>query len=167
MYLGQATFYQERMNEFLNVAKSLEIKEISKAVECNVADSSQDQEVDKNIEPNIKDFHEESLKMRLGKHEEETECMSIEVISQSNDAGHPCNKCNKQFQKRGSLFRHMRSVHEGIKFPCNDCGYKATRNEDLQSHIQSVHEGIKFPCDLCDYVANIPRVLRKHKQNKH
>jgi len=33
MYLGVATFYQERMSEFLNVAKSLEIKEISKDVE--------------------------------------------------------------------------------------------------------------------------------------
>ena len=29
IYLGKATFYQERMNEFLKVAKSLEIKEIS------------------------------------------------------------------------------------------------------------------------------------------
>jgi len=28
MYLGVATFYQERMNEFLNVANNLEIKEI-------------------------------------------------------------------------------------------------------------------------------------------
>merc|ERR1712002_842739 len=35
MYLGQATFYQERMNEFLDVAKSLEVKEISKDVECD------------------------------------------------------------------------------------------------------------------------------------
>ena len=33
MYLGEATFYQERMNEFINVAKSLEIKEISKDIE--------------------------------------------------------------------------------------------------------------------------------------
>ena len=33
MYLGVATFYQDRMNEFLNVAKNLEIKEISKDVE--------------------------------------------------------------------------------------------------------------------------------------
>ena len=33
MYLGVATFYQERMNEFLNVAKNLEIKNISKDVE--------------------------------------------------------------------------------------------------------------------------------------
>ena len=28
MYLGQATFYQDRMNEFISVARSLEIKEI-------------------------------------------------------------------------------------------------------------------------------------------
>merc|ERR1712133_282501 len=35
MYLGVATFYQERENEFLNVAKNLEIKEISKDVEFN------------------------------------------------------------------------------------------------------------------------------------
>merc|ERR1712208_243321 len=33
MYLGVATFYQKRMNEFLNAAKNLEIKEISKDVE--------------------------------------------------------------------------------------------------------------------------------------
>ena len=33
IYLGEATFYQERMNEFLNVAKGLEIKEISKDIE--------------------------------------------------------------------------------------------------------------------------------------
>ena len=33
IYLGQATLYQDRMNEFLNVAKSLEIKEVGKNVE--------------------------------------------------------------------------------------------------------------------------------------
>ena len=32
MYLGQATIYQDKMNDFLNVARSLEIKEISKIV---------------------------------------------------------------------------------------------------------------------------------------
>merc|ERR1712126_698467 len=41
MYLGQATFYQERMNEFLNVAKSLEIKEISKDVDCDDTEASE------------------------------------------------------------------------------------------------------------------------------
>merc|ERR1712098_375274 len=40
IYLGKATFYQDRMNEFLNVAKSLEIKEISK-------ESHNDEEIEK------------------------------------------------------------------------------------------------------------------------
>ena len=40
MYLGQATFYHDRRNEFLNVAKSLEIKEISKDVECEDEEAS-------------------------------------------------------------------------------------------------------------------------------
>ena len=44
MYLGQATFYQNRMNEFLNVARSLEIKELSKDIEYENEDISQVQE---------------------------------------------------------------------------------------------------------------------------
>ena len=32
MYLGQATFYQDRMNDVLKVARSLEIKELGKDV---------------------------------------------------------------------------------------------------------------------------------------
>merc|ERR1712221_26974 len=48
MYLGQATFYQDRMNEFLDVAKSLEIKEISKDVECDDVDVLKGQQNDDN-----------------------------------------------------------------------------------------------------------------------
>merc|ERR1712243_183454 len=36
IYLGQASFYQERMNEFLNVATSLEIKEICEGIEIKM-----------------------------------------------------------------------------------------------------------------------------------
>merc|ERR1719244_372170 len=33
IYFGEATFYQERMNEFINVARSLEVKDIIKDIE--------------------------------------------------------------------------------------------------------------------------------------
>merc|ERR1712035_175689 len=46
MYLGQATFYQDRMNEFLDVANSLEIKEISKDIECDDVDKLRGKEND-------------------------------------------------------------------------------------------------------------------------
>ena len=44
MYYGQATFYQDRMNDFMSVAKSLEVKEISKDVECNASEPPQNYE---------------------------------------------------------------------------------------------------------------------------
>merc|ERR1712029_111799 len=61
MYLGQATFYHNRMNEFLNVAKSLQIKEISKDVDQDVCDTPIDLEYDENIESNIGNLHEEKI----------------------------------------------------------------------------------------------------------
>ena len=35
MYLGEAKFYEERMNDFIMVAKNLEIKELSKGIESS------------------------------------------------------------------------------------------------------------------------------------
>ena len=35
MYLGEATFHQDKMNELLNVAKNLKIKVLSHSVESN------------------------------------------------------------------------------------------------------------------------------------
>ena len=40
IYLGEATFYQEQINEFLDVAKSLQVKEISKEIEFRKSDDA-------------------------------------------------------------------------------------------------------------------------------
>ena len=34
---------------------------------------------------------------------------------------------------------------EGVKFPCSQCEYKATEKGKLLRHIKSIHEGVKFP----------------------
>ena len=62
IYLGKATFYQDRVNDFLNVSKSLEIKDISKNIDYDVPESLNGQEYDKNIEPNISIFNESKSK---------------------------------------------------------------------------------------------------------
>ena len=49
MYLGQATFFHDRMNDFLNVAKSLEIKEISKDVIFDNTEQLQEKECEGNF----------------------------------------------------------------------------------------------------------------------
>ena len=52
IYLGEATFYHERMNEFLNVAKNLDIKEIGK----NVFDADRESQ---NVDDNESFVHQE------------------------------------------------------------------------------------------------------------
>ena len=49
MYLGVATFHQERITEFLNVAKNLEIKEISKDVEFNDGEETDNEQDEREI----------------------------------------------------------------------------------------------------------------------
>ena len=56
MYLGQATFYQDRLNEFLNVAKTLEVKEINKDVDYDEVDETQDQKFGENIIPESNEY---------------------------------------------------------------------------------------------------------------
>ena len=72
MYLGEAKFYKERMDEFILVAKNLEVKELSKGIE-HIASQSEDmieeatqQKIEKNeIEGNLNRNNTNNTMMRL------------------------------------------------------------------------------------------------------
>ena len=167
MYLGQATFYQDRMNEFLNVAKSLEIKEISKDVECNV-----DTFIDKENDEYNQEDKEIGLKDKSSINEtyvlKEIDQTETKVTDYVDEAGqYQCGRCEKKFTFSSGLYKHNKSAHEGLKFPCNKCNQVFTQKCSLITHIKGVHEGIRFPCDLCDYSASIKEEVNRHKKNKH
>ena len=37
-----------------------------------------------------------------------------------------------------NLKKHVKSVHEGIKYPCQQCVYKGSK-ENLKKHVNSMH----------------------------
>ena len=51
--------------------------------------------------------------------------------------------------------KHIKTIHDGVKFLCAQCDYKATQKDNLLTHIKTKHEGVKFPCAQCDYKATI------------
>ena len=131
MYLGQATFYQDRMNEFLEVAKSLEIKEISKDVECDDDDEFKSQQNDNNRQVNnkIDIILETSINQSFVP--EEIGTTYTEISGYMDASGqYKCRKCGKHFLNLSNLNKHSRTAHEGIRYPCKECNTTFTQNTE-------------------------------------
>ena len=137
IYLGEATFCQDRMEEFLAVAKSLEIKEL-----CNA----------------VAETKKETLFETV---------ISKEKVDEQTYNPYECEQCNQTYHDRSTLNRHIQSVHKGIKYVCEHCDYQGTTTSNLKHHIQSKHEGVKYACDQCDYQAKDRSNLRAHIKRKH
>ena len=163
IYLGEATFYEERMDEVLAVAKSLEIKEL-----CNAETETNYDPEDgpSTTEPSTfnKNLKEEMIASNHNTKKPPQE-RRREVVSLNGKF--ECESCHKTFSSKGALYNHKQSIHEGVKYACDQCDYQATTKGDLKIHIQSMHEGIKYACDQCDHQATTQGNLKVHIQSKH
>ena len=115
MYLGGATFYQERMNEFLNVAKNLEIKEISKDVEFDDENVSNEEVEIPDNETNLEAKPQTETNTDSVKSMHSTNSRQIQKTSEGR---FNCDQCESKFNWKIGLMRHIQSKHEGIKYPC-------------------------------------------------
>jgi len=156
IYLGEATFYQERMNEFINVARSLEVKEIIKDI---FPENEQLKNVDNKSElPSMEIIPEQII--------ENITCKQRK-LKPNNENKHSCDECGYKAMWPSDLNRHIESIHEGAKYPCEHCNFTATFKSNLQQHIKYVHEGFKHLCNQCTYKATNPSNLRRHKKGIH
>ena len=167
MYLGEATFYQERMEHFLDAAKNLEIKELSKDVEFDedahggenldeMNESGRDYENRRDISTMNSTNNIDNKSQRL-----------TSVVVKDDPASKQCPDCGKEFSFRHAMLAHHRSAHQGVKFPCNQCDFIASTTSHLKRHVESVHEGVKYPCNQCQYQATHRHHLNAHIRNKH
>ena len=158
MYLGEGRFYYERMGEFIQVAKDLEVKEISKSVEIPNMEEAVTYPVDCD-EKNESDEDDDEPKHRVKSRIKQNQSFNqISSVTESSGV---------VFSQKATVQLHNRSKHEGIKYPCSHCDYEATTKGNLQVHIQSIHEGIKYPCDQCSYQATSKGSLQIHSKSKH
>ena len=139
MYLGEATLFHERMNEFLHVAKNLEIKQICKNVKFNEETMNiDDQEILDNV-----DYIEDEDKLAFDIVKEEN-CFSTSTednskLQKNSNGMFECDKCEKKFTNKSHLKRHIQSIHEGMMFQCNLCDFQSKRQDYLKTHQQSKH----------------------------
>ena len=129
IYLGEAKFYGERMDEFLAVAKSLEIKELCIAVAQLI------------VKP--EDYPSQDDQEKSTKLEEEQTVISDHMSMQAPQmrqgcdvtGKYECDQCKRTYSGRQGLLNHKQTVHQGIKYACDQCDHQFPTQSNLTVHI--------------------------------
>ena len=127
IYVGKVTFYEERMNQFLDVARSLEIKEMCNAQTETIKEkepspsSSVTQTDNSEEEQTIRSSH---LMNQAPRHNRDRR----EVVRVNSK--YECEQCDKKYTSQLGLKYHRQSAHEGVKY---------AMQSDLKRHISAKH----------------------------
>ena len=158
LYKGEVTINQERINEFIRIAKEMEITEIQDLI--SDTDISR-RMVDSKFPTDNENECDENRLEKMEKFEGKPNVMHIENLSK-----YQCSQCDSKFKFKGDRKKHIQAKHEGIRFSCHYCAYQATTKQDLKKHID-IHEGVKYPCTYCEYKANRKSNLKLHIKKRH
>ena len=151
IYLGEATYYEKRMDELLAVSKSLEIKGLCNA-RADTKEEPKDEPPNKDPVTSTENFKEQNISHKDIVHE---------------DVKYACDQCDYQTTQQSSLKIHIQSKHKGYRYACDRCDYRAKKQSHLTTHTQSKHEGVKYACNQCDHQYTDQSSLSRHIKSKH
>ena len=63
----------------------------------------------------------------------ETKSKEMKELLSEKGRKYNCKECGKQMANMGSLYTHIRAVHEGVKYPCQECLYQANSKRTSRS----------------------------------
>ena len=187
LYLGSVTVSQSELKEILDVAKQLNIHQLT-ACQTESSEGQRDvpgmRKVSRGKQTDIELFSsEESKEDEGGDNDEDMDYYNVKddceveegeeylnsTIKTSNSdyeddetKEFPCRRCDLTFYSYLELQVHKKSAHPGNKFPCPQCQYVAGSSADRKKHIENIHERKKHPCPLCDFEASSKSYLKVH-----
>ena len=141
MYCGQTEVSQDDLNSFMKAGLDLGIKGLSEnlpfredmnTLEYPTFDSNKQF---KNVKEDVSSVNEQTLELYTS----DTIIDSNESEGPLPDENYHCENCNYASKYKHNLNKHVKSIHEGVKYPCSDCDYKATRTDNLKTHRLSKH----------------------------
>ena len=85
----------------------------------------------------------------LSLHSQEVRNESIVKVENNSEETYQCNLCDKSFNNRGYLSKHVKHVHLNIeRFACNLCEKTYSTTVALTRHQKAFHKGIRnYKCE--------------------
>ena len=192
MYLGLATFDRNRIDEFMKVAKNLEIKVISENFEF---DTRQDNLASTNIDKRQKESSMETERKEDSKETEwkepslETDRSYGESFIQETERKEHGFKLHEkedslEIDRKESRIGTERKerkedsfetewIEEDFKIvkyklpKCPECQKKFSSFANMSRHFESKHKGIKFKCNICTRQFTSQDALAIHTKSIH
>ena len=92
--------------------------------------------------------------------------LSIEIVNgqkKTSDVGekYSCARCEKQYDHKGSLARHMQTHTGRFNFYCDQCKVGINDSRDYKLHMDK-HAGVQYKCDYCPKVFALSRTRDYH-----
>ena len=181
VYKGQASLNFDEVDNFIQNAKSLQIKKFDDNLQEYLSNKT-NHSLDENPkpahseiraskeEPSETDTYLESqmseLETSVAKDLDDKTMMVVSKFEQSY-GGTECEHCDYKTTSRTYLKVHIDSIHKKIKHPCPECGKYFAQKSSLYLHKKNIHDGIKYPCDFCDHKSGTKGNLRLHTSNVH
>ena len=146
MYFGETTVFLERSEEFVRVARDLEMSEL-----CDLHDQHGQQDQSQDLQ------HLESSE----ENESEQEVEAMLTLSETEPAVSPstqefiCQRCGVRYHRSPGLAGHRKPK---ILYCCNFCEEKFLQKWRLSKHVYHLHDEFQMICkkDNC-----LPKLLQK------
>merc|ERR1739838_501860 len=123
MYFGETQIFENRINDFVSVAKDLELKEVSEEQDEGDQENLEETQSMDDSEILISKDKETDVKTENEVNNDRSIAKPRQRAVANNDGRYSCDECEKSFSDRSSMAKHKKSKHEGVKYPCTECDY--------------------------------------------
>jgi uncharacterized Zn-finger protein len=107
-------------------------------------------------------LREESRKRHLESIHQVDDDQSLPEVVQDEEDGFACNICQKKFDRKFTLTRHMASHSDERPFKCDQCYKSFKRKQDLTLHLRKHSGKGLFECQYCEM-----KFIRKDYYHDH
>ena len=186
IYLGETKIDIERLNEFLKVAKDLNIKDIGDTIDTmNKSSGAKDQNI-KDIEDTI-DAMNKSSGEALESSSKINEEFTASTLNENNimdDRGLFLDNFEEEKENTDTSEQIISNNIESLlkvernkiktaapstklEWICKICNNVLKSKEGLSYHLNAIHDEMKYPCSKCDYQGPTKNILKRHINIKH